>query len=99
MRGIVLEAGEAFDKPHTTFVDEEGGFGAVVGIAETAQDFGPAWDTVGVGFGEADAEVIVLLGDGEAVALDGEAIMTGGEKAEFVRIKIVAVEHGANGAV
>jgi hypothetical protein len=47
--GIVLEVRESIKQPLATFVNEEGGFDAGIGVAETSLDFGPALGAIGVG--------------------------------------------------
>ena len=70
----MLQAGQAFQEPRTSSMDEQARSNPGIGIAQAMEDLGPAIDPVGIGGREADVEFRVLSGHGGAVALPAEDI-------------------------
>src|SRR4051812_18373272 len=60
------------------------------GVTEAREDFGPALDSIGIGKAQLDAEINVLPGDGETIALAGKNIGTGDKALENGRILSLA---------
>ena len=104
MVGVVLEGGEAINKPGAAAVKEDPGINGGVGVAEAFEDLGPTVDAVLVGGAQGDAQIGVLFGDGGAGALAGEEIGAGEEGFEGHGMlaagdqgDAVALEHGFDG--
>ena len=98
----MLERGEAIDKAVAAPMDKEPGRDRVGGVAEAADDFRPTVDAIGKGRAEVDAEVGIMFGDGDAVALAGEDIGAGDENAKRGGVAggeghAVSLEHGLDG--
>jgi len=74
--GVVLKVREAVQQALTTFMDEEFGFDALIGIAEQALNFGPTLSAVHVS-GSNAAEAGELRSERGAVVLTGEEIAPG----------------------
>ena len=98
----MLEGGETFDEASAASMDEEGRANRGRGVAEAFEDFGPAVDAIGIGEAEMDAEIGILFGDGETVALAGEDIgsgdeVFGGKGVAPLEGEAVALEEGFDG--
>ena len=81
--GIVLERGQAIHQPLPSAMDEEAGAEGSLLVPEALEDFSPPVNAVGVGRAQAQVEVGILFGDGEAVALAGEDVRAGGEPSKI----------------
>jgi len=102
--GIVLKTGNGLKEAGAAAVDKQRGFDPGRRVAEAAEDGRPAVHAVGVVGAKADAQVGILPGDGEAIALAGEEVPAGDEAAQGWRIPVPGIErdpmtlaHGLDG--
>ena len=100
----MLQTGDGLEEAGATAVNKQRGFDASRRVAEAAENGRPAVHAVGMGGAQVDAMVGILLGDGEAIALAGEEVLTGDKPAQGQRIPGPGVErdpmtlaHGLDG--
>jgi len=100
--GVMLERRQRLNEAGATGMEEEPGRDPGGRVAEALENFGPAIEAIRDGGAQVDAQVSVLAGNAEAVALAGEDVGPGGEAAEGEGItsangEAMALEHGVDG--